>query len=89
VTSNDYKWRLLCVERSPEGNRVAPLEGYRESLEQEHGLSRLLRDSSDSSADLLDQLNGPVVPGTGSLGQTPNLYRYGPKVDLRKLTHFQ
>jgi len=35
--------RLLCVERSPEGNGVPSLEGYRESLEQEHGLSRLLR----------------------------------------------
>ena len=22
-------------------------------------------------------------------GQTRNLYRYGPQVDLRKLTHFQ
>ena len=55
------------VERSPEGNRVPPMEGNRERLEQKHGLSRLLRDSSDSSADLLDQLDGQMVPCTGSL----------------------
>ena len=54
TTSNDCERRFLCVEHSPEGNLVPPLEGCRESLEQEHGLSRLLCDSSDSSADLLD-----------------------------------
>ena len=37
--SSDCERRLLCVERCPEGNRVPPLEGNRESLEQKHGLS--------------------------------------------------
>ena len=40
---------------SPEGQRVPPMGGgNRELLEQKHGLYRLLRDSSYSSADLLD-----------------------------------
>ena len=36
--SNDCDRRLLCVERSPEGNRIPPQEGNTESLEQKHGL---------------------------------------------------
>ena len=59
---------VYSVLKVPRKATAFPLmEGYRESLEQERGLSRLLRNSSGSSADLLDQLNGQVVPCSGSL----------------------
>jgi len=53
-TTSDCERGLLCVERSLEGNRV-PLWQAIESHWKTHGLSRLLHDSSDSLANLLNQ----------------------------------
>jgi len=55
VTAN-YVYSVLNVPRNA---TAFPWRACnRESLEQKYGLSRLLRDSSDSLADLLDQLDG-------------------------------
>ena len=55
----------FCVEHSPEGNRV-PLWRAIDSRWNKDSLGSS-HDSSDLSADLLDQLDDQVVPCTSSL----------------------
>jgi len=56
--------RLIGVKGVEEGDCISPLEGYWQLLKQKGGFSRFASDYCGLSADFLDRLNSPVIPGT-------------------------
>jgi len=65
--NNNHNGVSHGVKCSQEGDCIPPLESNGQSLEQEHRLSCVFCGCSDASANVLDQLNGGLVPGASSL----------------------
>jgi len=54
--------RLLDGESAVEGDRISPLKGNGQALEQKHCLLGVLSDKCDPLANFLNQLNSHLVP---------------------------
>ena len=54
-------------ERAEEGDRISPLKGNGQALEQKHCLPGVLGDTCDPPANFLNQLNSHLVPCPSNL----------------------